>query len=99
MERFDISRIVRLHHADGDSALDDFHNIQHTSIEDRLASFKSGGGDVNKARGIVEDATQLKISAKLLGADGSVHLDEVLGKLNESLPDSNKFILSNGKTR
>jgi len=63
-----------------------------------LASFKGGGEDVKEAGSIAEDATQIKISADLIGGDGNAHLDEVKKALNETLTAKDKIVLSNGKT-
>lgn len=93
-----IQEPARAHHAEGTTKIDWLHNDQHTGINDRLNHFKGGGGGKKVARSIAEDATQLKITADILAADGNEHLDEVKRALNTDQPDSDKFQLSNGKT-
>jgi hypothetical protein len=91
MGNFEIGAKFRAHQATGTSKIDEWHNQLHKSIDERIAAF-GGGGDIKEAKKILADASQLEVNARLLGANGEEHYDEVLKKLNEKLPDPNKFV-------
>lgn len=98
MEESELTTHFRAHHASGGTKFDDLHNEQHQSIEEKLSTSKGGGLSKQVARNIAEEATQLKITANLLNSDGNQHQDQILSELNQNLPESDKFVLSNGKT-